>query len=59
MRPDHRYYLFMGILIAMTLGVWVFKSHMESKIYNRMTGAHTTTWEALWIEFRINSSPRE
>ena len=27
---------------------------MEAKTYNRITGSDVTTWEALWIELRLD-----
>ena len=50
-----------GLIIAspfvavggVTIGVWVFQSHMEAKAYNRVTGSDVTTWEAMWIQLRV------
>lgn len=30
----------------------------ESQTYNRLTGAHTTWWDALWVELRVQDSPK-
>lgn len=30
---------------------------MESKTYNKLTGADTTWWDALWVELRVQASP--
>lgn len=38
---------------------WVIKSHFESSTYNKLTGANTTTWEAMWVELRVQSSPNK
>lgn len=38
--------------------VW-FPAQMESRTYNRLTGAETTTWDALWVELRVQDSPKE
>ena len=32
---------------------WIFKSHMEAKAYNRLTGSNATTWEAMWVQLRV------
>lgn len=45
-------------IFAILLGVWVFRSHMEAKAYNRVTGADVTTWEAMWVELRVDSAAR-
>ena len=35
----------------------IFKAKMESKTYNKLTGAHTTTWDAIWVELRVQDTP--
>ena len=47
----------LAVVFAMLGGVWIFKSHMEAKSYNRVTGSDVTTWEAMWIELRVQSGP--
>jgi len=37
----------------------VFQAKMESDTYNRLTGAHTTWWDALWVELRVQDKPNE
>lgn len=49
--------LIITALLAPVVG-WVVKSHFESKIYNKLTGANTTTWEAMWVELRVQDSPK-
>lgn len=46
------------MLVAFALcaiAVWVSWSYMESKTYNHLTGAQTTTWDAMWVELRVQS----
>lgn len=31
---------------------------MESQVYNRLTGANTTVWDAIWLELRVNGEPK-
>lgn len=38
--------------------VW-FVTAQESATYNRLTGARTTTWDALWVELRVQDTPKE
>lgn len=51
-----------GLLIAAVLlgspAWWVFSSAMEARAYNRLTGAHATTWDAMWVNLRVQESPR-
>jgi len=37
----------------------VMQCQQESKSYNRLTGAHTTAWDAFWLELRVQDSPKE
>lgn len=41
------------LALLFTFGMWVFKSHMEAKTYNKITSSNVTTWDAMWIELRI------
>lgn len=31
---------------------------LESQAYNRLTGAHTTYWDALFLELRVQDQPK-
>jgi hypothetical protein len=44
-------------LIMVVTSGFVFASYMESKTYNKLTGANTTWWDALWVELRVMESP--
>lgn len=50
--------MLVGILLC-CLVWWVFRSQMEASAYNRATGSEVSTWDAMWIELRVQSSPRE
>jgi hypothetical protein len=30
----------------------------ESRSYNRLTGAHTTPWDAFWLDLRVQDTPK-
>ena len=47
--------LLVGALII--FGIW--QAQMESAAYNRLTGAHTTTWDAMFLELRVQDKPKE
>ena len=49
---------FFAVLLAFFMVVWVFKSAMEAKAYNRLTGADATTWEAMWVSLRVQGEAR-
>lgn len=46
-----------AVLLAVPVS-WVVKSYFEAKSYNRLTGAHATTWDAMWVELRVQDSPK-
>lgn len=31
---------------------------MESRTYNKLTGAKTTWWDAIWVELRVQDTPK-
>lgn len=37
------------------IGITVFSAYQESRTYNKLTGAHTTWWDALWVELRVQN----
>ena len=44
------------IILIFVLGgpiCWVTSSYFESQSYNRLTGAHTTTWDAMFLQLRV------
>lgn len=43
--------LFFILCISFCIGIPC--AYMESQTYNRLTGAHTTTWDAMWVELRV------
>lgn len=56
--------IFYIILVILTgcvigLGIHTTKSYFESKTYNKLTGAHTTTWDAMWVELRVQDAPKK
>ena len=54
-------WLTIAAIAAIVLGApasWVVKSYFEAQAYNRLTGAHATTWDAMWVELRVQDSPK-
>lgn len=41
------------VLMAAPVG-W----YMESAAFKRITGAHTTWWDAVWVELRVQEAPK-
>lgn len=53
-----QYLLIFAVIIAAGLLVTFVQASMESKTYNKLTGAHTTWWDAMWVELRVQDSPK-
>lgn len=45
-------------VFALLAAIYGCSEYHESKIYNRLTGARTTWWDALWVELRVQDSPQ-
>jgi hypothetical protein len=41
------------LLLSIPMSAW-FGAKMESETYNKLTGAETTTFDALWVELRVS-----
>jgi hypothetical protein len=41
-----------GIIFAAVM-VWVVKSRFEAQAFNTITGKNVTTWQAMWVELRV------
>lgn len=48
----------LGILLAIACGGWVVSSYFEARAYNRVTGEDVSTWDAMWVELRVQSGPK-
>ena len=44
-----------GIALMVFYAV-TFQARMESATFNKLTGANTTWWDALWVELRVQES---
>lgn len=47
-----------ALTIALLLGLAAVQPIMESKTYNKLTGANTTWWDAMWVELRVQDQPQ-
>ena len=47
-----------GIVVALC-AAHVFASTQEARAFNRLTGAHATTWDAMWTELRVQAPPED
>ena len=48
------------IAIALVLGIasWSGTSYFEAQAYNRLTGSHVTTWDAMFVDLRVQAEPK-
>jgi len=47
-------YGIMGLLaIFGGISVWVTKSYFEAQSFNAVTGKDVSTWQAMWIQLRV------
>lgn len=44
--------LFIGAVLLVSF-IWLISSYQEAKAFNRQTGSHATTWDAMWTELRV------
>lgn len=62
-QPEEKFGYFMIAIVVIGLLIvcaslplsWV----MESRTYNKLTGAHTTWFDAIWVELRVQDNPRK
>ena len=48
-----------GIAIFFLLiGIWVVSSHFEAQAFKRATGKDVSTWDAMWIELRVQEGTK-
>lgn len=40
------------------LAIWVVGSHFEARAFNNVTGKNVSTWDAMFIDLRVNEGPK-
>jgi hypothetical protein len=51
------YYINLLLILFGSILLGIFSASMESKTYNKLTGANTTWFDALWVELRVEHNP--
>lgn len=46
------------VIVALALALWICSSWMEASAFNRVTGSNVSTWDAMWIELRVQEKVR-
>ena len=47
-----------AVTFLLVIGGWVFSSHMEARAYERVTGKRVSTWDAMFIELRVQEGAK-
>lgn len=62
MKEESVFWCWIAVMITIALSlspaIWVFRSSMEAKTYNEITEKHVTTWQAMWVEFRVQEGAK-
>jgi hypothetical protein len=45
--------LMLVLLLAIAVFMWIVPSYFEASTYRKLTGANVTTWDAMWVELRV------
>jgi hypothetical protein len=48
----------LALVVGVMVAGWVVYSAFEADAYNRITGADVSTWQAMWVELRVQGEPR-
>ena len=48
----------LAALILVKMIVWTSYSYFEAQAYNRLTGSHVTTWDAMFVDLRVQAEPK-
>lgn len=46
-------------VVILIICFWIFRSANEASVYNRLTGSSVTTWDAMWVELRVQAQPEK
>lgn len=45
-------------ILVLCLLIWVVSSSFEAASFNRVTGKNVSTWDAMFIDLRVQESPK-
>ena len=46
-------------IMALGVGWWVFSSWLEASTYAKLTGKDVSTWDAMWVELRVQEGAQD
>jgi hypothetical protein len=47
-----------GIFVLGMAVLWMGSSYFEARAYERVTGQHVSTWDAMFLDLRVMSTPQ-
>lgn len=56
--PMTGYFWIIAAILLIALGGWATASYFEAQAFNHATGKSVTTWDAMWIELRVQESAK-
>jgi len=42
-----------SLVCVVIVGGWILYSHFEARAYERVTGKRISTWDAMWLDLRV------
>lgn len=51
--------IFIVVLLFVVAAIQISSAYFEAQAFNRATGKNVSTWDALFIELRLNDSPKD
>ncbi len=45
--------------LIVLLAFWITASYFEAQSFNRVTGSHVSTWEAMFVRLQVQEKPKE
>lgn len=50
---------FVIVVIAVTITIWIVSACIEANAYNHLTGSQVTTWDAMFVDLRVQAEPKK
>jgi hypothetical protein len=50
--------IFFAVILLLILAFYLIKCHMEARTYSRLTGNSVSTWDAIWVDLRVQDEPQ-
>jgi len=48
-----------AVMLTIIAGIWVGKSYFEARAFTRMTGKPASTWDAMFLELRVQEPSKD